>query len=748
MVKASAQLGFCTGNSGDPIFIENFGIGLGNNPLPPGTTTYPFASGYPNDGFYTVTNGTFSNSFDWHATQDHTPNDTNGKCLIVNAAAGAGEFYRRTVSGLCETTTYEFSAWVINLVRANSFCSGVPGGSIPINVRFEIWDSTDTILIKAGNTGNILETSSVNWQEFGLVFQTLVAQNTVILKMINNGQGGCGNDLAIDDIEFKSCGDAVVLTDSNNNNSVTLCSTQAPYISTLTTTPDFSVYSSHFYQWQESTDNGVTWNDLPGAINQSIPISVSNTTYYRTKVAEVAVNLNNPQCVSFSNTFQVTINQLPITPTLACWQMASINITTCSWDITGMQPAQPVTQCWQTANFNSVTCSWDITGTQPIQPVIQCWETATFNSTTCSWDITGTQPVQPTTQCWESAMFNTATCTWNVTGSQPIQPVGIQCWESVSFNTTTCLWVVTGVQPVQPVTQCWETAMFNATTCSWDVTGTQPNLPTLAGCWESANFNNTSCSWDINGTQPIQPTGLQCWETTAFNTATCSWDVTGTQPVDNMSISLCENENIVLKPITTATNPTYLWSNGEVSESISVTTAGAYDVEIANNGCLFVKRTYNVTQIDNPIIDTIHSDGNDIIITTSNSGDFLYSLNGNLFQPNNIFSNQKGGLYTIYVKGNNCTTISTKQYLHFYIPKFFTPNNDGINDTFSLSGIEYFGSSEVSIFDRYGKLLKNAVNTSFSWNGTFNNMNLPSDDYWYVIVIDGQQFSGHISLKR
>ena len=38
-----------------------------------------------------------------------------------------------------KTTTYEFSAWLINLVIANSFCSTQPSGTIPINVRFEIW---------------------------------------------------------------------------------------------------------------------------------------------------------------------------------------------------------------------------------------------------------------------------------------------------------------------------------------------------------------------------------------------------------------------------------------------------------------------------------------------------------------------------------------------------------------------------------------------------------------------------------
>ena len=100
MQNVKAQLGFCTGNSGDPIFTEDFGTGTTNNALPAGTTTYNYSNGFPNDGFYTVSNGTFGNAYDWHQIGDHTPADSNGKCLIVNASFSAGEFYRTIISGL------------------------------------------------------------------------------------------------------------------------------------------------------------------------------------------------------------------------------------------------------------------------------------------------------------------------------------------------------------------------------------------------------------------------------------------------------------------------------------------------------------------------------------------------------------------------------------------------------------------------------------------------------------------------
>lgn len=745
--NAIAQLGFCSGNSGDLIFTEDFGTGTINNSLPTGTTTYPFASGYPVDGFYTVTNNTFGNSFNWHGILDHTPNDVDGKFLVVNAAATAGEFYRTTVTGLCETTTYEFSAWVLNLVIANTFCSTQPGGTIPINVRFEIWDGTDTNLLASGNTGNIVETATPIWREYGLVFQTLSAQNTVILKMINNGQGGCGNDLAIDDIEFKSCGDTVTVTDTSNRSAQNLCSTQAPFATTLNALPDFAVYSSHFYQWQSSTDGGATWNDLPGENNQTLNISVSSTAYYRAKIAEVAVNLSNALCVSFSNEYRVTVNQLPSMPTLNCWEMATINETTCSWDVTGTQPARPALECWEIATFNTTTCSWEVSGTMPIQPTIECWETSTFDANSCAWEVLGTQPEQPTLECWETATFNTTNCAWDVTGSQPLQPT-LECWETAMFNNTSCIWEVSGTEPEQPVLECWETTMFNVTTCSWDLFGTQPSQPVIE-CWETATFNDTTCSWNVSGTQPTMPS-LECWETATFNTSSCAWEISGTRPGTTVEedFELCEGDELTLQPQTSISNPTYLWSTGETFSNIDVESPGRYEVQITGGSCTFETQIFNVDVLERPIIESITSDGNEIIVNTSNTGDFLYSLDGISFQSNNTFFNVDGGLYSVVVKHSNCDDESVLQHRHFYIPKFFTPNNDGFNDTFDLSGLQYFSTSEVSIYNRYGKLLKFSRNSSFSWNGTLNGEDLPSSDYWYVITIENQIFTGHFTLKR
>jgi len=304
-----AQLGFCQGNSGDPIFTEDFGTGTDYGPpLAAGITTYNFVGfNGPQDGEYTVGSNTFA--YGWNMPSDHTPGDTNGKALIVNASFTPGEFYNISINGLCENTSYEFSSWLLNILPS----SGCGNNGIPVNVSFEIWDITDTNLLANGDTGNIFGSATPNWQQYGLVFQTLPSQTSVILKMINNGVGGCGNDLAIDDISFSACGDFITVADSNNNAQLEICENETPFDLTLTATPDFSVYSTHFYQWQESIDGSV-WIDIAGETNQVLNVPVSSSKFFRTKVAEDAVNLNNSQCISISDVFQLVVVQSPEAP--------------------------------------------------------------------------------------------------------------------------------------------------------------------------------------------------------------------------------------------------------------------------------------------------------------------------------------------------------------------------------------------------------------------------------------------------
>ncbi len=324
------QLGFCEGDLGDPIFTEDFGTGTTNGPaLDPSVTTYIYVDSEPEDGFYTISSN-LQQLGAFHSGLDSTPDDVNGRAFIVNASFTADQFYNRTIEGLCENTSYEFSAFLLNLYNsATNVCDNT---GIPVNVRFQIWDSTDTILLASGDTGDINGTPTPIWNRYGLVFETGVGQTEVILKMINNGNGGCGNDLAIDDIVFRACGDITTITSEiSGEEDLILCNSQSSLntILTVTTTPDV------FIQWQQSDDDE-NWTNITGAnTNEYTTDGITTTTFYRVNTATDPDNLGDVFCSFFSDSFLIDFVEGPDPPVsngdvVACDNIAlpSISVST------------------------------------------------------------------------------------------------------------------------------------------------------------------------------------------------------------------------------------------------------------------------------------------------------------------------------------------------------------------------------------------------------------------------------------
>ena len=99
---------------------------------------------------------------------------------------------------------------------------------------------------------------------------------------------------------------------------------------------------------------------------------------------------------------------------------------------------------------------------------------------------------------------------------------------------------------------------------------------------------------------------------------------------------------------------------------------------------------------------------------------------------------------------NNCgyRSFKTEKEKVIITPKFFTPNNDGYNDTWEITDSKN-EATNISIFDRFGKLLKYYAANSNGWNGNSNAETLPSTDYWYSIELkNGDNIKGHFALKR
>lgn len=210
-----------TNNQEDYVIKEGFGNGKDSHDISPATTTYLPSDSHlncppqgPHDGRYVLTansglefereGGACGNRMvgdlffeGWYQNvKDHT-GDVNGRFLIINAATESGEFYKRVVSGLTVEEAYTINAWIANILNPETGC--IPAS--PVNVSIEIYNGEE--LVASKTTGDVHASATIEeiWKEYALTFVANATEMIIVLR--NNSYGGCGNDLAIDDIALR-----------------------------------------------------------------------------------------------------------------------------------------------------------------------------------------------------------------------------------------------------------------------------------------------------------------------------------------------------------------------------------------------------------------------------------------------------------------------------------------------------------------------------------------------------------------
>jgi len=231
------------------------------------------------------------------------------------------------------------------------------------------------------------------------------------------------------------------------------------------------------------------------------------------------------------------------------------------------------------------------------------------------------------------------------------------------------------------------------------------------------------------------------------------------EPIISMSdiVPICEGETAVLNAGLGFDG--YFWSTGETSQSITILQEGDYWVTVSQThqnriSCesthhFSVKRTEPIHIAEIKIDDW--TENNNTITVLPYNENYVYSLDGLMFQNENYFENLPIGKYTVYVKDRgDCDEYSNSVYLLNY-PKFFTPNGDGINDYWKVKFSQFQEAFNVEIYDRYGKLITVFDKNSIGWDGKLNGQNLLATDYWFKITRISDKkiiYRGHFSLVR
>jgi len=296
----------CTGSFGDPVvkltFDQASTIGSSSY-VPPNAYTYTTTS-CPNDGYYTITNQTaecFGSTW-LTVTADHTG---GGNFMLVNASYQPGDFFVSTVTDLCPNTTYEFSAWVLNVMKPFF-------PSIRPNLTFRI-EKPDGTVLASFDSGDVPVSGTPTWLQYGFQFITPVDNAQIVLRLRNNAPGGQGNDLGLDDITFRPCGAKITAEIQNSaTDTIDVCEGNTN-IYTFSGSAS-SQYQSPVYHWQVSTDKGTTWNDIPGATTTSyvrMPTPTPGKYWYRLSVVDASVAAFT-SCRIASNFLVINVHPIPV----------------------------------------------------------------------------------------------------------------------------------------------------------------------------------------------------------------------------------------------------------------------------------------------------------------------------------------------------------------------------------------------------------------------------------------------------
>lgn len=300
-----SQLSAQTNNTPDSIFIkETFGTGTTKTNLPAGRTTYTFnGNSSLSDGDYFLYNRTNGRP-EWHNAADHT-GDVNGKAMVINAGYSIGEFYKDTVYNLIGGTTYSVYLYVMN---TNTLGTCGAAALLPkLQLIAEYYNPATaayTQLISV-TTAFIPQSATPTWQVVGSTFLLPAGVSTLRYRILNSSNGGCGNDLAIDDITFARAANLPALPVTGLQAYV-----QRTGDNVAVQWETLSEYNTSIYVVEKSTD-AVNWHNIDtvaAAGNSqskrsysSIDHTPGNINYYR--IRQVDDNARH----TYSNTVRIAL---------------------------------------------------------------------------------------------------------------------------------------------------------------------------------------------------------------------------------------------------------------------------------------------------------------------------------------------------------------------------------------------------------------------------------------------------------
>jgi len=98
----------------------------------------------------------------------------------------------------------------------------------------------------------------------------------------------------------------------------------------------------------------------------------------------------------------------------------------------------------------------------------------------------------------------------------------------------------------------------------------------------------------------------------------------------------------------------------------------------------------------------------------------------------------------------NLNVIVSGGAVRIFVPNAFSPNGDGVNDSWNISNLSAYPGATIDVFNRYGQLVFHSENYSRPWDGTYNGNVLPLATYYYVIDPKNKEkkISGSVTILK
>jgi gliding motility-associated-like protein len=449
--------------------------------------------------------------------------------------------------------------------------------------------------------------------------------------------------------------------------------------------------------------------------------------------------------------------------------------------ISGHGTVQTITLIATDGNGNTASCTFDVTLQDVTAPTITCPATQTENAdATCQFtllDYTGMATAADncgTTNITQAPIAGTIVGTGITTITLTV--------DDGNGNTANCTFDVDVIDATAPTVTCPgnQTETPDAS-CNF----TLPDYTSLAVAADNCDPNPVVTQSPAAGTIISGTTTITITVTDASgNTSSCTFDVAlddTTPPVITCpgDISQCDPVVFWTAPIgtdncagvnTAQTDATGLSSGSTFpvgTTTIEYTaTDGAGNTTICTfDVTVFAPTTVADAGLDESICDTIVGftlSGNTPGV--GETGTWVVT-SGTITvdspnDPNSVISGLSAGTHTLEwtITGTACApstavvtiTITECADFEISIPTGFTPDGDGVNDTWNIQNIEFFPNTTVHIYNRWGNLIFESKGYQEPWDGTYKGQDLPTGSYSYILNLnDGSDpYAGSITIIR